>query len=152
MYERFDSDNKYVDSFYEIVDPNGKVTQKPLSLGGIRTNGREELKYSNGYVYWMTASGEKTAHIHRMKVGRSISISSVPDHAYNGKTRKPDVVIKDGSKTLTSGSDYKLSYEDNTELGTAAIKITGKNDYANWSNKWIYPQFYSAYSNVVSVK
>lgn len=141
MYERFDSENKYSDSFYEIVDPNGKVTQKPLSLGGVRTNGREELKYSNGYVYWTTAFGEKIAQIHKMKVGKSISISSVPNHAYNGTAKKPDVVIKDGSKTLTLGSDYKLSYDNNTELGKAAIKITGKNDYANWSM--------SAYFNIV---
>ncbi|MCI5492681.1 MAG: fibronectin type III domain-containing protein [Lachnospiraceae bacterium] len=48
---------------------------------------------------------------------------------YNGKAQKPSVVVKYGSKKLKNGTDYKLSYKNNKNIGTATITLTGKGSY-----------------------
>ena len=48
---------------------------------------------------------------------------------YNGKAQKPSVVVKYGSKKLKNGTDYKLSYKNNKNIGTATITLTGKGNY-----------------------
>jgi hypothetical protein len=60
----------------------------------------------------------------------SLSISKISDQAYTGKSLKPGVTVKDGSKTLKSGTDYTLSYGKNKNIGKASVKITGKGDYS----------------------
>ena len=46
-----------------------------------------------------------------------------------GKAIKPRVIVKDGSKTLTSGTDYVVRYVDNVNPGTASVIIAGKGNY-----------------------
>ena len=41
----------------------------------------------------------------------------------------PSVTVKDGSTTLTSGTDYTVSYSNNTNAGTATVTVTGKGNY-----------------------
>ncbi len=36
---------------------------------------------------------------------------------------------KDGDKTLVSGTDYDITYKDNTNAGTVTYKVTGKGNY-----------------------
>ena len=68
------------------------------------------------------------------KNGRRISISkaSVNDISsvtYNGKAHKPAPVVTYDGKTLSEGTDYTLSYKNNTNAGTASAVITGIGDY-----------------------
>jgi beta-xylosidase len=51
-------------------------------------------------------------------------------YPYSGKAIKPTVTVKDGSTTLVSGTDYKVSYSNNTNPGEAAVKITGIGNYS----------------------
>lgn len=55
--------------------------------------------------------------------------------AYNGGTLKPAVTVKHGSKTLTQGTDYTVSYSHNSEPGTATVKITGTGKYTGSLSK-----------------
>lgn len=48
---------------------------------------------------------------------------------YTGKAIKPKVTVKDGSVTLKSGTDYTLSYKNNTKVGSATMTVTGKGKY-----------------------
>lgn len=50
-------------------------------------------------------------------------------YIYDGKAKTPTVTVKDGSKTLTKGTDYEVSYRNNVEVGTAAVTVTGKGNY-----------------------
>ncbi|MBP3854245.1 MAG: fibronectin type III domain-containing protein [Ruminiclostridium sp.] len=50
-------------------------------------------------------------------------------HTAAGKAQKPAVTIKDGDKTLKKGTDYTVSYKNNTNIGTASATIKGKGDY-----------------------
>ena len=46
-----------------------------------------------------------------------------------GKAIKPRVTVKDGSKTLKSGTDYVLRYVNNVNPGTASVVIAGRGNY-----------------------
>lgn len=52
---------------------------------------------------------------------------------YTGKpvTTKVQVTDRNG-RVLTEGTDYKLTYENNTELGTATVKVSGINNYKGY--------------------
>lgn len=58
-----------------------------------------------------------------------LSFSKIEDQAYTGKAVKPDITVKSGNKILTAGTDYTLSYKNNTKLGTATVTVTGKGNY-----------------------
>lgn len=55
----------------------------------------------------------------------TISASAV----YTGKAITPEVSISNDGQTLVKDQDYTLEYSDNTEIGIAAVKITGTGDY-----------------------
>ena len=48
---------------------------------------------------------------------------------YNGKAKKPSVTVKLDGKTLKKGTDYSVSYKNNTNIGTATVKVTGIGRY-----------------------
>ena len=59
----------------------------------------------------------------------SVTVSSIAKQKWTGKAIKPTPVVKDGTKTLKSGTDYKLTYKNNKEPGTATITIKGTGNY-----------------------
>lgn len=66
----------------------------------------------------------------------SVDISSVPKvtlsktvYVYNGKKKKPDVTVKEGSKNLRKNVDYTVSYKNNTKVGTASVVVSGTGKY-----------------------
>ncbi len=58
------------------------------------------------------------------------TINPIADQTYTGNALTPAVVIKDGTKTLATGIDYTLSYQDNIAIGAATVTATGKGDYS----------------------
>ena len=56
-------------------------------------------------------------------------------YTYDGKSKTPDVVVKDGSKTLTLDKDYTIEYKDNINAGTGKVIITGKRNYSGSTTK-----------------
>lgn len=50
---------------------------------------------------------------------------------YTGSALYPKVTVKKGSKTLTEGDDYVLSYMNNIKKGTASIIVKGIGSYSN---------------------
>ncbi len=57
-------------------------------------------------------------------------ISKVEDQVYSGSALEPEVTVKDGDEELTKDKDYTLSYENNTEIGTATVTVKGKGNYS----------------------
>lgn len=53
----------------------------------------------------------------------------IADKAYTGKAIKPTAKVKYGNQTLKKGTDYTVSYENNTKIGKAAAVIKGKGSY-----------------------
>lgn len=60
----------------------------------------------------------------------SVSVSKIKDQVYTGSTIKPALTVKKGTTPLVEGMDYKVSYSNNKEIGTATIILTGMGKYS----------------------
>ena len=77
---------------------------------------------SNSIVLGKT---QKIAHEYVAKPISECTVTLKPtSYTYDGKTKKPAVTVKDGTKTLTSGTDYTAAYSKNKNAGTAVVTIT----------------------------
>ena len=65
----------------------------------------------------------------RISISKASVTLSTSTYAYDGKAKKPGVTVKLNGKTLKNGTDYTVSYSNNTKVGTATVKITGKGKY-----------------------
>lgn len=59
-----------------------------------------------------------------------VTISEVSDKTYTGKAIKPSVTLMDAGKKLVKGKDYKVTYYNNVNIGTATITVGGIGDYS----------------------
>ena len=50
-------------------------------------------------------------------------------YPYKAAAYEPEVTVKDGSKTLTKGTDYNLTYQNNVNAGTATVTVNFKGNY-----------------------
>ena len=60
---------------------------------------------------------------------QSAKITGLSNKTYTGKAITQTPVVKLGTKTLKSGTDYTVSYKNNKAVGTATVTITGKGAY-----------------------
>ena len=56
-------------------------------------------------------------------------LSDIPEQIFNGNAVTPKPAVKYGSDTLQEGTDYILSWENNTKTGTGSVTVTGINNY-----------------------
>ena len=63
-------------------------------------------------------------------------IQAIANQYYTGSAIEPAVTVKDGNTTLTQGTDYTVTYENNVEVGTANVTVTAVNgsDYSGTAN------------------
>ncbi|MCI2062688.1 MAG: hypothetical protein LKJ83_07940, partial [Eubacteriaceae bacterium] len=94
--------------------------------------------------YYITADnynavkGSKTVTISRKAIGDGsatpltdiTATADLSDKSYTGSAFTPEPTVKFGNITLTSGTDYTVSYENNTSVGTATMTITGQGNYS----------------------
>ena len=59
----------------------------------------------------------------------TLTITGASDKVYNGIPQTQTPTVKDGSTTLTLGTDYTLSYSNNVNVGTATMTVTGIGNY-----------------------
>ena len=82
---------------------------------------------------------ELVEKIYGSEVNKPIDISTlsitVANQNYDGTSKKPVPVVKDGDKTLEPGLDYTVSYRNNTSVGTAEAIITGIGQYTGTVTK-----------------
>ena len=56
-------------------------------------------------------------------------ISGIAERRYTGEARTLNIEITSDDELLTEGKDYTVSYKNNTDLGEAAVIITGIGEY-----------------------
>ena len=71
----------------------------------------------------------------RISISKASVTLSTSTYAYDGKAKKPGVTVKLNGKALKNGTDYIVSYSNNTKVGTATVKITGKGNYTGSISK-----------------
>ena len=57
------------------------------------------------------------------------------EYTYDGTEKKPAVTVKDGDAVLVENTDYTLTYEANTDAGTAKVTATGTGNYTGTQTK-----------------
>ncbi|MBD5474426.1 MAG: hypothetical protein HDR17_00305 [Lachnospiraceae bacterium] len=106
----------------------------------VRNADDQEASYKDVGVYTLTVSGignYKGKQDFRFTITDGILVSKltvakIPDQTYTGKPIEPLLTVKEKSKVLTLGEDYRVDYNigDHTNVGTATIAVIGMGNYA----------------------
>lgn len=64
-----------------------------------------------------------------LSIGNAIVTLSDVELPYNGKEQTPTVKVELDGNTLTEDTDYKVTYINNKNIGTATVNITGNGKY-----------------------
>ena len=87
---------------------------------GWTTSAMEDI--SDDFIWYQINEGAESLE------DASVTLSST-SFTYTGSAIEPSVTVTLSGSTLTKGTDYTVSYSDNTSAGTATVTITGMNDY-----------------------
>ena len=77
-----------------------------------------------------TGSASKSFRIVPADIANFTASLSASTFGYDGSKKKPSATVRSGNKTLTSGTDFTVSYSNNVNVGTASAVITGKGNYS----------------------
>ena len=64
-----------------------------------------------------------------------VKVTGIANASYTSKAIQPVPTVKLGTKVLKSGEDYTVSYQNNTNVGTATVTIAGKGNYLGTVSK-----------------
>lgn len=116
------TNSTYVYINYYGTDYAGDVQASGLSFS-------RELEAGKTYYFRLYCNGSSAKTVTLTFAGTSakaistLDISAIPNYTYTGSAIKPTVTIKDGTTTLKLGTDYTVSYSNNTNAGTATVTI-----------------------------
>lgn len=57
------------------------------------------------------------------------AVADLSAQTYTGSALTPSLTVKDGDTELVEGTDYDVTYTNNTSAGTATVKVTYKGNY-----------------------
>ena len=107
----------------------GWITDKAASIGV------KGSKHKECTVCKKVLETAEIPALSRISISKASVTLSTSTYAYDGKAKKPGVTVKLNGKTLKNGTDYTVSYSNNTKVGTATVKITGKGNYTGSVSK-----------------
>lgn len=83
----------------------------------------------------LTSADLKYTQTAKADISKASVTLSITSAKYTGSQIKPTVTVKVGSDKLASGTDYAVSYKNNTNIGTATVTVTGKGNYTGKVSK-----------------
>ena len=124
------------------------ISQSPVVKNGntVLTAGKDYTvdngNYVNAGTAYVTVTG-KGAYSGTVKIPYTIApmsiksavVTGIANKTYTGKALKPVPVVKLGTKTLSAGRDYKVTYASNKKVGKATVTITGAGNYTDTVSK-----------------
>ena len=108
-------DKDYTVAYSDNIDAG--TSAKVIITGRIKYNGTESTYFT------ISAASISNA-----------TVTGISNKTYTGSAQTQNPTVKVGDKTLVSGTDYELSYSNNTNAGTATLTITGKGNYTGTVN------------------
>ena len=108
---------------------SGWITDKAASIGV------KGSKHKECTVCKKVLETAEIPALSKISISKASVTLSTSTYAYDGKAKKPGVTVKLNGKTLKNGTDYTVSYSNNTKVGTATVKITGKGNYTGSVSK-----------------
>ena len=95
-----------------------------------------EVSQSGYYVITLTDKGDGTWFVSVLySLDQTCTVSDIPDQTYTGSAIEPEVTVTMGENTLTLGTDYEVTYSNNTNVGTASVTVTGIGNYSGTITK-----------------
>lgn len=76
----------------------------------------------------VTGTIEATFNIVPSDLGKATIEGLEPSYEYTGSNIEPTFDVKRGDITFVKGRDYDVTYENNRNVGTATLTVTGKNN------------------------
>lgn len=130
-------ENKKAQKVVPTITRNGKklVNKKDFTVeypdtiaGAYKNPGTYNIviKGKGGYTGQKTITYTITENV----LMSSTSVSKIKDQIYTGSTIQPVFTVKSGKTPLVEGTDYKVSYSNNKEIGTATVILTGMGKYS----------------------
>ena len=122
------------DSYTETIPATGHkssawITDKAASIGV------KGSKHKECTVCKKVLETAEIPALSRISISKASVTLSTSIYAYDGKAKKPGVTVKLNGKTLKNGTDYTVSYSNNTKVGTAKVTIKGKGNYTGSVSK-----------------
>lgn len=107
-----------------VITYNGvQLTSDDYSITSLRCSaGNEILGFSISYKQNYSGTRQMTSV-------KLCDLSDIPEQIFSGNAVTPKPTVKYGSATLQEGTDYVLSWADNTKTGTGSVTVTGINKY-----------------------
>ena len=116
---------------------NGLTARAYTDYGSAKTRGNmqvldwQTVRQESDSIYTFTMPSANVelyaAYAHRALTNDMIQ--AIADQAWTGQAVEPALVVKDREFTLVEGEDYTVSYDNNTDKGTATATITAKGDF-----------------------
>ncbi|WP_027216597.1 InlB B-repeat-containing protein [Butyrivibrio fibrisolvens] len=133
------SDNLYTDVLTagKIAGDDGTVTIRAIAC----KDGYEDSDVST-FVFNVIPESEnwgelmlvdRALYTDASEVPDNMWVAGISDRTYMGTSitfSQNEMRVYDGKKLLTMGTDYTVSYKNNTNVGTATITITGKGNFS----------------------
>ena len=85
--------------------------------------------------YNLVLSGNVNFRINQKGVSNLTISLQTNNYTYDGTAKTPSVTVRDGTTTLTNGTHYTVSYNNNINAGTATVTITGRGNYSGTTTK-----------------
>lgn len=125
----YDYDESSETLLYQFIVPESNAAAKVFDTEGLGMFAYTYYGICNNKLLFGNNSSLSYRLYSLAKTESDFTISKISDKAYTGKAIKPSVTVKDGDKKLVKGTDYTVSYKNNTKIGTATVTVTGKGDY-----------------------
>lgn len=100
--------------------------------------------YTGDYKIWQYTSSGRIPGIEGKRfdcnfmysgtISMSLKISNIPNQIYKGYDVSPSVTVTNGGTVLTEGTDYTVSYQNNSGIGTATVNVFGAGIYDGYIN------------------
>ena len=127
------------DKTHAAADETVTLTVAPATdctIGSICINGQPLEAVGGVYSFKMPAKNVTvTAHFRKLLSHTDIAVADIPTQTYNGTALTPAVTVTDDGSPMTFDTDYTVSYENNTDAGTATVTITGIGNYDGTKTK-----------------
>ncbi len=126
----YDYDESLETMLYQFIVPESNAAAKVFDTEGLGMFAYTYYGICNNKLLFGDNSSLHYGLYSLAKTESDFTISKISDKAYTGKAIKPSVTVKDGDKKLVKGTDYTVSYKNNTKIGTATVIVTGKGKYS----------------------
>lgn len=121
------------------VDSNGYITAHSPGIVTITGKiGNYALRYTIRSIVKTTPAPQPTKPAVKKISASKFSVQTIKNQTYTKKKVCPSVIVKYSGKVLKKSVDYKITYNNNLQIGKAKCTITGIGKYSGSKSVYFY--------------